>query len=134
MTYLEVSTALVNPVSITGRFLAHNRKNRIERAFLAADLHTGARVLVDPTISQSAMLAGVNRTYAWWAVQRQAERDEIEAGLIPVLPANQITHAAIGNNSLPAPAIEIPDCELIEFVHSVGVDRVLDAAVLAEAA
>jgi hypothetical protein len=58
MKYLEVLTALVNPVPITGRFLAHNRKNRIERAFLAADLHTGAKGLVEPTVSQSALLTG----------------------------------------------------------------------------
>jgi hypothetical protein len=134
MKYLEVLTALVNPVPITGRFLAHNRKNRIERAFLAADLHTGAKGLVEPTVSQSALLTDVNRTYAWWAVKRQAERTQIEAGLVPLIPASSVAHAANGNNGLPALAIEIPDFELIEFVCSVGVDRVLDAAVVAEAA
>ena len=124
---------MVNPVPVTGRFLAHNRKNRIDRAFLAADLHIDARVLVEPTVSQSAVLAGVNRTYAWWAVNRQAEPTQIEAGLVPLMPASSTAHSAHCNNSLAARAIEMCDSELIEFVGSVGVDRVLDAAVRAEA-
>ena len=74
MTYFGSLTVLVNPVPVTGQYLAHTRKNRIERAFLAADLHTGTKVLVERTIVQCASLAGVNRAYAHWAIKRETER------------------------------------------------------------
>jgi hypothetical protein len=112
--------------------LAHTRKSRVERAFLAADLHTGAKVLVAPTIVQSALLVGVNRTDAHCAAKRQRERSLIEQGLIPLMPSPHLALETNGN--LPMSTIDIPDAELVNFVRSVGVNRVLDAAVLAEAA
>jgi hypothetical protein len=57
---------------VTGRYLAHNKLGRVERAFLASDLISGDKRLVKPTIGQAAMLAGVNSTYAWWASKQQA--------------------------------------------------------------
>ena len=120
-------------VPISGRFLAHNRHNRVVRAFIAADLHAGAKRLIKPTLVQSALLAGVNRTYAFWADKRQAERAEIEAGLIPLVPAPLVPKA--NGNALPMSITgQIPDCDLIDFVRSVGVNRVLEAAVAVEAA
>jgi hypothetical protein len=76
----------------------------------------------------------VNRTYVHWAIKRQAERTQIEAGLVPLVPppARRILREA--PDDIPVPAIAIPDVELIDFVRSVGVDRVLNAAVMAEAA
>jgi hypothetical protein len=117
----------VNPTPVTGRHLAHAHKSRIERAFMAADLFTGAKVLTEPTVVQAASLAGVNRTYAHWAVKRL--NGLRSAGFVPLMP-----HAAPKAENLPVPRIEIPDFEHVEFVRSVGVNRVLDAAVLAEAA
>jgi hypothetical protein len=73
--------------AITGRFLAHNRHDRVGRAFMAADLFTGATRLVKPTVTQAAFLADVNCAYAHWAIKRQAERAAIEAGLIPLVSA-----------------------------------------------
>jgi hypothetical protein len=63
MTYLGSSIVLVNPVPAAGQYLAHTRKNRLERAFLAADLHTSTKVPVKRTIVQCASLASVNRAY-----------------------------------------------------------------------
>ena len=120
-------------VPIAGRFLAHNRHNRVVRAFIAADLHAGIKRLIRPTLVQSALLAGVNRTYAFWADKRRAERAEIEAGLIPLVPASSVPKA--NGSTLPMSiTVQIPDCDLIDFVRTVGVNRVLEAAVAVEAA
>src|SRR6516225_7359352 len=78
--------------SLTGRFLAHNRHSRVDRAFFAADLYFGAKRLTMPTLVQAAILAGVNRTYAFWATKPQAQRAraEIERGLIPLVPLQHV--------------------------------------------
>ena len=125
----------VNSTPVTGQYLAHTQKSLVERAFIGADLFTGAKHLTSPTLVQSSCLAKVNRTYVWWATRRQAERTEIEARRIPLVPPSHLAPKACGNiDDLPVPKIEIPDFELVEFVRAVGVSRVLDAAVLAEAA
>jgi hypothetical protein len=71
---------------VTGRYLAHNRLDRVGKAFLASDLISGDKQLVKPTLVQAAMLAGVNATYAWWAGKQQANRLDIEAGYLPLVP------------------------------------------------
>jgi hypothetical protein len=38
-------------MAVTGRYLAHNRLSRIARAFVAAELHAGAKQLVKPTLT-----------------------------------------------------------------------------------
>jgi hypothetical protein len=113
----------VNSTAVTGNHLAYGHKSLTARAFLAADLFTGAKYLTTPTIVQSAYLANVNRTYAWWATKRQAERTAIEAGLIPLVPPRV----------KPTP-IPIDDMELVAIARAVGVDRMINAAVMAEAA
>jgi hypothetical protein len=45
--YLEYG---VGSTPITGRYLAHNKSSIVERAYLGADLHSGARSLVAPTV------------------------------------------------------------------------------------
>ena len=118
---------------ISGNFLAHNHFDRIGRAFIAADLYLGATQLIKPTVTQTALLAGVNRNYAHCAIKRQAERAEIEAGLIPLVPAPPVSKA--NGSTLPASITgQMPDSDLIDFVRSVGVNRVLEAAVAVEAA
>jgi hypothetical protein len=80
----------VNPVPrvITGRYLAHAKHTHCEWAFIGADLVTGRRQLVSPTILQAASLAhGVNRSAVQWALQRLNERTAIEAGVIPLVPS-----------------------------------------------
>lgn len=117
---------------IGGRFLAHTHRDRIARAFIAADLHAGTTQLVRPTMTQSAYLARVNVTYAWWAFRRQAERPAIERGDIPLVPTG-ITKPNGG--MLPASITgHVADSEVISFVRSVGINRVLEAAVAVEAA
>jgi hypothetical protein len=128
---LPESAAMPVP-SLTGRFLALNRESRVVRAFYAAELHSGAKQLVKPTMVQSAFLAGVNRAYVHWAVKRQAERGEILAGLIPLVPPSV---SKANGTMLPASITGyVPDSDVVDFVRSVGVNRVLEAAVAVEAA
>jgi hypothetical protein len=107
---------------VTGRYLAHNKLGRAERAFLASDLISGDRRLVQPTISQAAMLAKVNATYVWWAGQREAHRDEVLQGWLPLVPPREI------KSSTP-----ITDGELFDIVRAAGIGRTLEAACAVEA-
>ena len=116
------------PRPLSGSYLAHSPLSLIERAFLAADLVTGAKYLVDPTQTQGAALARVNRTYVHWAVKRSTWRWEIERGLLPLIPTTN------GTTLAPTPESGIDDSGLVQIVRSVGVNRVLEAAIAAEAA
>jgi len=120
--------------SLTGRFLAHNQGSRAVRAFYAADLHLGVKPLTKPTMVQSALLARVSTTYGWWAEKRWEERWQIEAGLIPLVPA--AAARANGNSTLQpvVPDVGIDDATVVSFVRNVGVARILEAAVAVEAA
>jgi hypothetical protein len=119
--------------SLTGRFLAHNRHSRVDRAFFAADLYFGAKRLTMPTLVQAAILAGVNRTYAFWATKPQAQRAraEIEAGLVPLVPAG--TARTNGNSAVQpvVPDFGIDDTQLMHIANLVGADRMLAAAIAA---
>jgi hypothetical protein len=120
---------------VTGRFLAHTHLDRVARAFVADDLYTGVKRLVEPTMLQAALLARVSPAYAWAARKRHAERGAIEMGLVPLVPPRLVRPKTNGHTlSIPAQAVEIDDSALIDFVHTVGVSRVLDAAVTVEAA
>jgi hypothetical protein len=119
--------------SLSGRYLAHNRESLVVRAFMAADLVTGRRRLERPTRLQAAALARVNPTYVTWAQKRMAERWLIEAGFVPLVPASIVPKLNV--NTLPVPITgRMPDSDLVDFVRSVGVNRVLEAAVAVEAA
>jgi hypothetical protein len=124
----------VNSTSLSGRFLAHNHAGPIPRAFLAAELISGAKYLTAPTLIQAAALARVNRTYVQWALKHQAERAEIEAGRIPLIPPQgQFVVPKTNGTTLPAMP-EIDDAGLVQLVRSVGVDRMFEAVVAADAA
>ena len=120
----------VNSTSLSGRFLAHNHAGPIPRAFFAADLISGVKYFTAPTLIQAAALARVNRTYVQWALKRQAERAEIEAGRIPLIlsPGESVIPKMDGT----APS-GIDDAELVQLMRCVGTERVLAAAIQAEA-
>lgn len=124
MALYHLPTSGVNPTPITGRALCHSTAPLVERAFVAWDLISGAHYLVSPTITQAAGLARVNRTYAFWAGQREAHRAQILSGELPLVPARP--------KPLLVPAVD--DAVILDFVKQVGIDRVLNAAVAAEAA
>ena len=115
---LPEPTAMPVPF-LTGRFLAHNQESRVVRAFLAAELHAGVKRLDKPTRLQAALLARVNPTYALWAEKRMEERWQIEAGLIPLVPAAVV------------PDVGIDDAQLTHIANLVGAERMLAAAIAA---
>jgi hypothetical protein len=117
--------------SLTGRFLAHNQESRIVRAFLAADLHRGVKRLDKPTRLQAAFLARVSPTYACWAEKRTEERWQIEAGLIPLVPAAPARTNGNGTVQPVVPDVGIDDAQLMHIANLVGVDRMLAAAIAA---
>jgi hypothetical protein len=76
------------------------------------------------------MLARVNFTYVHYAVKRQAERAEIERGLIPLVPAGSAR--SNGNGAVPVvPDVGIDDAQLRHIAALVGSDRMLAAAIAA---
>jgi hypothetical protein len=114
----------VNPVSrvITGRYLAHAKHTHSEWAFIGADLVTGRRHLVNPTIIQAAFLAhGVNRSAVQLALQRLDERLAIEAHVISLVPRKPV-------KMLPAPVSV--QTKLADIVAELGgVDATIDVLV-----
>ena len=129
----QLPGSAATPVStLCGRFLAHNQKSRVVRAFYAADLHSGGTLLVKPTMLQAAFIARVSPAYAWAAEKRMAERFEIEFGYVPLVPPSV---SKANGNTLPASITgHVADSDVIAFVRSVGINRVLEAAVAVEAA
>ena len=117
--------------SLTGRFLAHNQESRVVRAFLAAELHAGVKRLDKPTRLQAALLARVNPTYALWAEKRMEERWQIEAGLIPLVPAAPVRTNGNGAVQPVVPDVGIDDSQLTHIANLVGAERMLAAAIAA---
>jgi hypothetical protein len=79
-----------NPLTVTGRNLAHGRRSTAERALIAADLHRNRVDLISPTVKQAAALAGVCVPYAAAAVlvaDDQALRDAVLAGEVSLFDA-----------------------------------------------
>ena len=129
--YTLPETAARPVPSLTGRFLAHNQGSRVVRAFYAADLHLGVKPLTKPTMVQSALLARVSTTYAWWAEKRWKERWQIEAGLIPLVPATAARTNGNGTVRPTVPDVGIDDAELMHIANLVGAERMLAAAIAA---
>jgi hypothetical protein len=65
MAYHLQTNGVNSTPSLSGRYLAHNRIDLIARAFIAADLVSGAKCLVVPTLKQAAQIGGADRTYRW---------------------------------------------------------------------
>ena len=86
--------------------------------------------LDQPTRLQAAFLARVTPTYACWAEKRATERFEIEAGLIPLVPAAPV-HTNGNDLQLVMPDVGIDDAQLMHIANLVGADRMLAAAIAA---
>jgi hypothetical protein len=136
----DYSDPAARPAStlIGGQYLARNRLSLVARAFLAADLRSGAKVLTEPTLQQVATLARVNVSYCWWAERRKEKRWMIEAGFTPLVPATPARPtgtalAVVANDNEPgirlADCIGIGDSELRHIATLVGPDRMLAAAI-----
>jgi hypothetical protein len=120
MTIYQPLCKLSTPVR--GQQLRRKKWQPHEREFWAADLHRGSKLLVKPTLAQTMFLTGAGSTTGvWWALQREAERDEIMRGRLPLVPS-------------PTARAPFSDPEIFHFIRTVGIARVLDAACAVEAA
>jgi hypothetical protein len=124
----------VNPTPISGNYLAHNHASTVVRAFIGADLVSGVRTLVGPNQNQAAGLARVSSVYVHWALKRLADRAEIERGHIPLVPPHGEVVVPKTNGATPTTTSGIDDAGLVQFVRSVGIDRVIHAAIAVERA
>lgn len=112
-------------VPISGQSLVRRKWNYAEHAFIGADLVRRDKFLVDPTHEQAAYLARCKVSAVRWALKREAFREDIIAGAVPLVP-KWVPKAA------PVPASNAPtDSYLTELAHLVGPDRWLDAALAA---
>jgi hypothetical protein len=122
---MVINHGLVNSVVapakvVTGNYLAYAKLTKAQRAFVAADLVTGAAQLVQPTVLDAAWLASVNPTYAHYALRHsEQERFLIEKGILPLAPTVPAMKA------LPAPVD--PVRQLADIVGVLGVGGTLDA-------
>ena len=119
------------PTPISGNYLAHNHASTVIRAFIGADLVSGVRCPVGLNQNQAAELARVSPVYVHWALKRGAERADIERGHTPLIPPHGEVIAPKTNG---ATASGIDDAGLVQFVRSVGIDRVIHAAIAVERA
>jgi hypothetical protein len=127
-TDYSIDLALVKPLQIPigGQTLIRRKWNYAERAFVGADLVRGDKVLIDPTHDQAAMLARCKVSAVRWALKREPYREDIIAGLRPLVPptVRKAAPTPIGSNSP-------TDCYLAELASLVGPDRWLEAALAA---
>jgi hypothetical protein len=78
----QVPILKVQPAAVTGRYVAHARMSKVERALLAAEIHAGAVRLEHLTVVQLAKLLGVSSAYVHHALAATpTERREIKAGV-----------------------------------------------------
>jgi hypothetical protein len=116
-------TILPPPVkkTVSGYSLAHRHLTKRERAILAANLFDG-QVRLTPTQRQVADMCGVSLTYVRYALALPPDV-RVPANVRPPrhVPAKVI-------NS------DIADSELVKAIRTIGIERVLEAAVAAEAA
>jgi hypothetical protein len=120
-----VSVNGVVPRLVTGRYLAHARLSPAERAFIGSDLVDGRVQLVRPTLTAAAHLCRTNTSYVQWALQRQEERLAIEAGAMPLVPAQR--------PALPPPSPVSAQARLADLVAELGSHQVIDLLVNIEA-
>jgi hypothetical protein len=109
-------------IPLSGSYFAYNHLPRLQRAFLAADLHSGKCRLVTPMLTQAAAIARVNYTAAWWASVRQTERAAIIDGVMPLVPPRA---------ALPA-SRTVSDTELADIIAIAGIERMLVIAAQVE--
>jgi hypothetical protein len=80
--------------SVTGRYIAHGKMTKPERAVLAAEIHDGAVRLERLTVAQLARLLNVSPAYVHRAVAATPpERWRIRAGFQSLANTRPVLHA-----------------------------------------
>jgi len=108
---------------LSGQSIAHSipNLNAVQRAFVAASLHRGDNLLIQPTITQTAALLRVSGTYVHHALRRtEQQRVLIEDGVLPLVPP--VTRPALPVSR------PIQDEDLVALATTIGADRWLAAA------
>jgi len=119
----ELINSLITPDTrfLPGQYVPHVKRSLVERAYEAADLHTGRAVLVRPTVVLAAQIWRINTTYVHHALRRPNDRMLVESGVVPLVPP--------AVKALPAPAH--PSAMAEALVGMVGLDRAFDELVAA---
>jgi hypothetical protein len=98
-----------------------------ERAVLAADIIDGRIVLQGLTVKTIAALVGVNVGYVEHALRlTPAQRQEVCDGDRPLVLPRPRKHRA------PVDWGAVGDAELAEAIRKIGIDRAINAAIVAE--
>jgi hypothetical protein len=109
------------PRAIDGRSLAHRQLSKRQRACLAANIYDG-QTRLNLTQRQAADLLGVSLSYVRFALALPPDV-RVPANVRPPRRVSmKVVNTTISNN------------DLVKVIRAVGVDRVLEAAVAAEAA
>jgi hypothetical protein len=74
------------PQPLTAMSLAHGKFSKVQKAFLAADIYLGRRILVEHSQVGLARYFVIPPADIHFAIQRQDERAAILAGLVPLVP------------------------------------------------
>jgi hypothetical protein len=126
------ATTLIPPTTkvITGASLAHRQLDKRQRAALAADVISGA-VTFTPTQAQIAQIFGVSVPYIQLARKLSPGK---RAAILRGWDSTPFTELMPRRSAmLPAPnGASITNLQLEHVIRAVGVERVLEAAVLVE--
>jgi len=117
--------------AITGASLAQLRRrmSAAERACLAADIVDGRIALQGLTVKSIASLVGVNLGYVDRALRLTPEqRAEVRRGARPLPPAQKHT------NDRPINWNAVDEEMLVEAIRRIGIDRALNAVIVADEA
>jgi hypothetical protein len=118
---------------IRGRSLVHRRRDKRQLAALAADVLAGLAAF-EPSRRQLSTSFGVSVTYIAAAARLTPEQRKAIIEGRDSTSFRTLLNPPEPQFALPAPKAVLDDAQVIGFVRSVGVTRVLDAAVLIEAA
>jgi hypothetical protein len=109
--------------SVSGRNLAHARRTASERAALAVALLRGEVHLVQPTLKQACLLAGVSPPYAAAVARLSDDAREL-------LLAGKIRLADVSNgNGLVREFAAASPAEKIALTRIFGADRIFDQVI-----
>jgi hypothetical protein len=125
----QTGIAPVNSCPLKGKYLSRSLKGKREQAFCAADLYSGAKYLVEPSLAQAALVAGSDVSSVWWALQRMPFRKAILADEMPLVPARPKKACPV-----PVPVqAGVNDAVLYDLIREIGIDRLLTVAAAVEA-
>jgi hypothetical protein len=105
-------------------------RRRNGRSLPAISLTGGRLQLVKPTLRAAARLARTNECYVQWALQRQAERLAIEAGTVPLVPAQRpaLAPSTSAQARLADLVAELGSSQVLDLLAHIEADHI-DAAV-----